>query len=554
MICKCVTYSLLTISILCRTSYAADIVFIHNSCQPSLAEHQLELVCAFYGLDIVRLSPERVNSTSELREVVELKNVRAFVITAESLKYLDAIEFLSSLEDELNDRPPLLIMGVSPSSDIRVLSRWSNGSVVGCSASSDLLSGGVCTVGDVKNITRQLAGLDIPFNANRVNHLILDKTRESESILNIMNKKKDSVFNLFVRTNVEGQEIFFNTALPNVESNFDTRQNSLRQEFIRLAPLIIFLRYSCGEYCWHSVAHYANLTIDDPWLIEPYGFLSYRRLLKEMENHNFHTTIAFIPWNYDRSESNVVTLFRDHPHKLSICVHGNNHDHREFYKYVTDINDSWPAKPFKDQEEDIKQANARMEEFERLTGLSYHPVMIFPHGIAPAKTLGLLKKYNFLATSNADKLPLGSPEPQDPLFSLRSFSLLFENFVTLNRYSMEERSQANITIDLFLGNPILFYGHHDLFEDGIDAFNKTAELVNRIEPSIEWRGLEYIARHLYLQRTRDDGNYEVRAFCKSIELENIQERSMTYFVCKEESFSPPIKEVTVDGAPYPYKR
>jgi hypothetical protein len=53
-----------------------------------------------------------------------------------------------------------------------------------------------------------------------------------------------------------------------------------------------------------------------------------------------------------------------------------------------------------------------------------------------------------------------------------------------------------------------------------------------------------------LKKLRDDGNYDVRAFCRCIELENTQKRDITYFVRKEEAFSPGIKEVTVDGNPY----
>jgi len=66
--------------------------------------------------------------------------------------------------------------------------------------------------------------------------------------------------------------------------------------------------------------------------------------------------------------------------------------------------------------------------------------------------------------------------------------------------------------------------------------------------------LGYISRHLYLLKERDDRNYDVRSFCRSIELENKQKRDVTCFVRKEESFSPPIKQLNVNGEPYPYKR
>ena len=309
-----------------------------------------------------------------------------------------------------------------------------------------------------------------------------------------------------------------------------------------------------GEAAWHTPGLYANLTIDDPWLTEPYGHLSYLGLLNEMERANFHTTVAFIPWNYDRCEDDVAALFREHPDRFSVCIHGNNHDHREFYKYKTNLRDPWPAKPLRVQEENIVQAVARMERFSKLTGVGYDRVMVFPHAIAPAKTLGLLKKYGFLSTVNAGNVPLGTELPGE-LGSKSHFEpLLFDNFVSLDRWSAGYISKDDIVKAISLGKPLLFYVHHEFFENGIDAFNSIAEMVNSIEPRVQWKSLGYISRHLYLQKKRDDSYYDVRSFSRSIELENMQKRDLTYFVRKEESFSPPIRLVTVDSKPYSYKR
>lgn len=308
-----------------------------------------------------------------------------------------------------------------------------------------------------------------------------------------------------------------------------------------------------GERTWHPPGYYANLTIDDPWLKEPYGHISYKGLLNEMEKANFHTTIAFIPWNYDRSENRAAALFREHPDRFSVCVHGNNHDHYEFYKYETNLRDSWPAKPLCDQEKDIIQAVARMEKFSELTGVDYDRVMVFPHAIAPAKTFWLLKKYGFLTTVNANNIPLGSKlqntqvlNPYEPP--------LFENFVSLDRCSASTVSKSYIEDSISWGKPLLFYVHHNFFENGIDAFNSIAEMVNAIEARVQWKSLGYISRHLYLQKKRENGDYNVRSFSKSIELENNHNRDVTYFVQKTETFVPSIKKVTVDDKPYSYQR
>jgi hypothetical protein len=106
-----------------------------------------------------------------------------------------------------------------------------------------------------------------------------------------------------------------------------------------------------------------------------------------------------------------------------------------------------------------------------------------------------------------------------------------------------------LAIDAFLGNPMLFYAHESFFASGIDAFNKTADLVNRLQPSTQWRSLGDIVEHLYLEKVRDDGNIDVRALSGSIRLRNDLARNATFFIEKQEdpSISP---IVLVDGKPF----
>ena len=114
--------------------------------------------------------------------------------------------------------------------------------------------------------------------------------------------------------------------------------------------------------------------------------------------------------------------------------------------------------------------------------------------------------------------------------------------------------EIEIAIYLFLGNPLLFSGHHHLFEAGIDAFNTTAEFVNRIQPDIKWVSMGELARHTYLLRKRDDGSYDVRSFSKCIQLENNNDYETAYFFRKEESFYPAIKGIAVNDKSYPFEK
>ena len=74
-----------------------------------------------------------------------------------------------------------------------------------------------------------------------------------------------------------------------------------------------------------------------------------------------------------------------------------------------------------------------------------------------------------------------------------------------------------IAINEFLDNPLFFYGHQDLFANGIGAFDRVADEVNHIEPDTRWRSLGDMAKHLYMVRLRDDANYDVLAFSSTLD-------------------------------------
>jgi hypothetical protein len=309
---------------------------------------------------------------------------------------------------------------------------------------------------------------------------------------------------------------------------------------------MMFVRQAAGEKGWHALHRYANLTIDDPWLRQPYGHVDYELLLEQMQKHNFHTTIAFIPWNYDRSEAGVVQLFKQHPQRLSIAIHGDNHDHKEFRDYR--------SKPLELQLAALKQSLARMERFRALTGIPYDRVMIFPHSIAPRPTVEALKGLGYLATVNGANVPQGEAEPSSASFALRPVTLDYAAFPSIRRHSIAAAvTPAFIAISQYLGNPLLFYGHSEDFAKGIEAFNPIADAVNATEPQTRWRGLSEIVSGLYLVRLRDDSDYDVLALSSSVCIENFSGRDAVFHVRKQEFGGPAIQALAVDGRPHPYQ-
>ena len=195
-----------------------------------------------------------------------------------------------------------------------------------------------------------------------------------------------------------------------------------------------------------------------------------------------------------------------------------------------------------------------MEKFRMLTGIPYDSVFVFPHSIGTESILEKLKTYNFLATINFSNVPMDRRRPSTLLFDLRPLTLSFANFPSISRYPAAMPSRNGfLAINEFLDNPLFFYTHHDFFASGINAFDGIADEVNKLEPDTHWRSVGDIVKHLYLVRLRDDSHYDVLAFSNNFELENTSERSLVFDVKKQESGSPVITSVNVDGREYPFQ-
>ena len=536
---------LAALPLLSSRCYCADVVLIGSSAHSSAVQRELELATTFYGLNLKVVIPGSQGDTLPISKAVDRDATTAVAIAADALALVDENALLQHLKRRSGASVPLLILGVTPETNATLLTAWSGGAAIGCRRLVGARSPRYI-ISHVEGFTRQLSGLELPFPDSDTAYFVLGPSSKAQIITKLGNAGQ--VYPIFVESALRQVKVFLDCA---VRTPADAKDESsikrLANEFLTLAPAIMFVRYCAGGAAWHAPGHYANLTIDDPWLREPYGYLNYRDLLGEMEKHDFHTTIAFIPWNYDRSEPEVASLFRDHAERFSICIHGDNHDHKEFTDYG--------SKPLADQLAALKQSVARMDRFKTLTGIPYDKVMVFPHTIAPESTLEALKTYNYLATVNSSNVPMDRPAPSFLPLDLRPVSVAFASFPSITRYPAELPVPSGfIEINAFLDNPLFFYGHHDLFASGIGAFDGVADAVNKLEPDTRWRSAGDITRHLYLMKLRDDStSYDVLAFSSNVDLTNPSKTASMFYVTKEETGRPAIASVSVDGRPCPYR-
>ena len=520
--------------------YSADVVLIRSGDGLSSSqENDLELATRFYGVNLKVVTAGHNNTLDAVRQ----KGTLAVAIEANALASVNRTALLRARRRGTQSTVPLLVLGVAPETGSDLLRDWSGGTAVGTERLVSPLRLHY-VVGRAAGITQQLADLDAPFPGNEAFYLGLVKSRDVRELVSVASDHQ--TVPVFIQVDLDQEKVFLlcNTH-PAGDSAIDWRAESGATQFLEIAPLMMFVRYSAGELGWHTVHHYANLTIDDPWLREPYGHLSYGGLLKEMEKHDFHTTIAFIPWNYDRSEPATVSLLQNHPERFSICIHGDNHDQKEF--------EDLKSRPLHVQIAALKQSLARMQQFHNLTGLPYDNVFVFPHSIGSGTILEELKSYNFAATVNSANVPMDRPRPSDPLFGLRPITSAFADFPSIARYSVAvPLPKGLIQINEFLGNPLFFYGHQDLFASGMDAFNDIADEVNKSETDTEWRSAGDIVEHLYLVKLREDGNYDVLSFANRLRLENTSGRGVVFNVRKAESDSANIASVNVEGRDQPF--
>jgi hypothetical protein len=530
--------SMLALTLCCHGS---DLVFIRsNHGGVSSEQTDMQAAVGFYGLNLRVVRVDSGADNLSIQTAVEQKETVGVVIEASALSAVSENALLRVLNREAGDYVPLFILGIGPDLSPALLKAWSGGGATRCTRLGSSPDSRY-TFGRVEGVTRQLTDIDIPSSVKDASYLALDGNGVAQRIESVRDGR--NTFPIFVEGAI-GHQIIFLACATSGPRNVIGSQDVV-SAFLRIAPAMMFVRYCGGELGWHALHYYANFTIDDPWLREPYGYVDYEGLLGEMEKHHFHTTIAFIPWNFNRSQPEVVSLFRNHPDRFSIVVHGNNHAHKEFTDYR--------SKSMAVQVGDLQQALARMERFRKLTGIPYDKVMIFPHSIAPEQTLGALKTYNYLATVNASNVPQNAISPAGLSEILRPVTLSFEGFPSISRYSTEEQvSEAYVAISQFLGNPLFFYDHSNHFSKGIGAFDHVADEVNKLEPATEWRSLGEIVRHLYFVKLRDDSNYDVLAFSNNICLESTAGRSLTFYVQKQEIGGQAIASVTVDGRIHPY--
>jgi hypothetical protein len=282
----------------------------------------------------------------------------------------------------------------------------------------------------------------------------------------------------------------------------------LSETFTRFVPYAMALRHIFADQCWRPAQSHASLLVDDPLLRPNYGFLNFDRLLRLMEEHNFKTTIAFIPYNFGRNSRRIVRVFQQNADRLSLCFHGNDHTGGEFAATnLTSLNMM------------LQTAQRRMVEHSKITRLPCDRIMVFPQGRFSIEAMAALRSHNFDAAVNTVPGPCGQSE-QLTLRELAEPAVLrYSGFPLFLRKCSRHTQDADIAFKLLFGIPILIVEHHDVFADP-QRLVEAVHRINRAAPGIRWSSTGDAVRGSMLQRRVSRDIVQLKAYARSIRVEN----------------------------------
>lgn len=296
----------------------------------------------------------------------------------------------------------------------------------------------------------------------------------------------------------------------------------------------LYAKWAFRDICWSAPETSACLIIDDPPLTRRYGHLDFPQLLARMQEHDFVTTIAFIPWNWRRADPAMATWYRQHADRISLCVHGCDHTGGEFAsRSISLLNRR------------VKTANERMGWLQERDAVSYDPVMVFPQGAFSPESGLALKLNGYIAAVNTEVAPSHGAPNETTIADLWSTAIRrYGHFPLFSRRYLEHGLE-NFAFDALLGKPCFIVGHHEVFREGGRALLDLIAALNGLHWKLRWRTLGAAVRHSHTARNH---GAEIRMFAEEAVFHNPSLEARELSVFKDESEPERVESVRVAGA------
>jgi hypothetical protein len=327
--------------------------------------------------------------------------------------------------------------------------------------------------------------------------------------------------------------IYFSTAgVINIDSDLGARDFDIREHFLSATPVVMYIKWAFADTCFQPAESSACLIIDDPPLKPRYGFVDFQYLNDSMWHHHFTCSLAFIPWNWRRSDSRVVRLFKKNSERLSLSVHGCDHTRGEF-GIQNGEQLRWK----------VLCASQRMKRHDFRTGLRHDPVMVFPQGIFSRTAMHALKESEFIGVVNSEVIS-ADPEPC-PIKISDFWSIALMNYDNFPIFTRRDPWQGleNFAFDTLLGKPCIAVVHHNDCHDDCRHVLEFIDGLNRLNACLQWRDLGTLVRRSFRQRRLSPNAVEIEMFGKEALLENPAGETKYFSVHKRESSPEHIEEI-----------
>jgi hypothetical protein len=308
----------------------------------------------------------------------------------------------------------------------------------------------------------------------------------------------------------------------------------VKKRFAGAVSVVMYLKWSFRGVCWTAPETNACVIIDDPPLWPRYGFLDFGELLQLANKQTFAATIAFIPWNWRRTNRDTVAAFQRNSGKLSVCVHGCDHTRGEFAARSPELLDR-----------KLKTARDRMRSLLSKTELDHENVMVFPQGAFSPEAASALKRNGFVAAVNTRIAPADDASNETTLADLWSVAMARYGGFSIYTRRYIDHGIENFAFDGILGKPCFVAGHHDLFRDHGSELTEFLRQLASLRWNLCWRTLGDAVCRSYSIR-RDGGTTIIRMFAEQLHIENMEPVRRRIWVVKQEPQVASLKNVTVN--------
>ena len=356
---------------------------------------------------------------------------------------------------------------------------------------------------------------------------------EAEECQSIITANCGEIFVLVRRNSVR---FFLNACSETIDiSSPVTKYFDVKEYFCSAVPIAMYLRWAFAEICWTGSETRGCLIVDDPLLKPRYGFLRFRDTLELMDSYNFTTTIAFIPWNWRRTDPQTVRQFQLRTDRLSLCVHGCDHTAGEFASRSTAL-----------LNRRIKTASQRMELMFQRTSLRHDNIMVFPQGSFSPETGRALKLNGFVAAVNTEVAPSGGARNDTKIADLWNVAIMkYGTFPIFTRRYLTHGVE-NFAFDALLGKPCLMVAHHEVFKDRGRELMEFIGRLNSLKWNLRWCSLGDAISHSFKIRNCAGGTHAIQMYAGHLVIENPSTEPREAVAQKEESDPDCVKAVTVN--------